>query len=627
MSLSLSDSPESLHAVDKKIKSDEESTQALKYYRNSLVPISSLPDEVLTTIFSFGVALPSFEGFKSPLPTTPFSISHVCHRWREISLNLTHLWSQIDFTKLTPAGTAEMLARAKMAPLHLEAVNLTWGREKFKAFKRQIKAHIHHTRHLSISAPQEQLQPMLKQLVSSAPSLEQFSVTNLTEDRAWQRLSPVIRVPDKLFGGIAPKLIYLRLNNCEIPWGSPLIGPVLKGLRDLKLYSYPKRARIACHRWVDALNQMPQLERLTLHDGVPFCSEVSLSVNPGLTVVLPSLTELDISASAGDCRVVLAHLVLPVLTRLFIKAETNNRKGRDVQYLIPYVVRNTHRVQDTEPLQSLFIGGDKSHAEIVAWNAPGKDTNDGLCSSAGLPDGIHLARVAFSTVNKNWRTRNDIPLYDALLTALPLNSIASLTVKGGTPLTGQVWRNHAPRWHKLRRVRLFPTAVPAFRGVIKDALSLGPLLPSLEELVLVNVALNAAKVYYLNNMLNDLVELKIPLKTLDLRTCIAFDWAVQILSKLVVDVQVPVKKKSDEERQESMEIFGEEGAREGGSDGGEDGGSDEGEEGSSDEGGEGSSDEGEDGLGLDDVPPLQAGSWDIDDDDNFYVDNGARDSD
>ena len=609
MNLSPSGSPESLHAIDDKIKSDEKSTQALKHYRNTLVPISSLPDEILAAIFSFSVALPS-------LPTAPFSISHVCHHWRELSLNLPHIWSQINFTKLTPVGTAEMLARAKMAPLHLEGV--TKKNVTTKIFEGQIKAHIQHTRHLSISAPQEQLRQMLKQLVSSAPTLEQFSVTNLTKGCSWQG-PPVIRIPDKLFDRKAPKLIYLRLNNCVIHWGLPLIGP-LEGLRDLELYSYPQNAKIACHHWVDALKQMPQLERLTLHDGVPFNPENSLSVKSGLTVLLPSLTELDISASAGDCRVVLAYLVLPVLTRLFIKAGTTHRKGRDVQYLIPYVVRNTHRPQDTEPLQSLFIGGDKSHAEIVAWNAPGKDINDGLCSSAGLPDGIHLARVAFSIVNKNWRTRNDIPLYDALLTALPLSSIASLTVKGGTPLTGQVWRNHAPRWHKLRRVRLFPTSVPAFRGVIKDALSLGPLLPSLEELVLINVSLNAAKVYYLNNMLNDLVELKLPLKTLDLRTCIASDWAVQILSKIVVDVQAPVKKELDEERKESIEVFGEEEE----SDEGEEGDSDEGEEGESDEGEEGGSDEGEDGL--DDVPPLQAGSWDIDDYDNIDVDD-ARDSD
>jgi hypothetical protein len=589
MSPSLPDPPESLQAVENKIKLFEESNQALKYYRNTLVPISSLPNEVLITIFSFGVALPSFGVLKSSLRISPFSISHVCHRWRKISLDLTHLWSQINFTKLTPTGTAEMLARAKMAPLHLEAV--TKKRAIIEGFEGQIKAHIHHTRHLRISAPQEQLEQMLEQLVSSAPSLEQLSVTNLNRDSF---RTPFI--PNNIFNGKAPKLIYLRLVNCRIHWWSPIICPLLEGLRNLELCSCPKNPIIIHRDFVYALKQMPKLERLTLHDGVSCSPASSLSIKPSLTVVLPFLNELDISASARDCRVVLAHFVLPVLTRLFIKAESNHQKGKDVLYLTPHVVRNTHGPQDADVLQSLFIGGDKSRAEIVAWNVPGKDTDDELCSSARVPDGISLARVAFSTVNKTWRTRMDVPLFDALLTALPLNSIVNLTVKGRTPLSRQVWRNHAPRWQKLRRVRLFPTAVPAFGGVIEDALcSLsGSPLPALEELVLMDVSLNAAKVYYLINMLNDLVKLKISLKKLDLRTCIASDRAVQLLGKIVVDVQVPVTKESNEERQGSTEVLGEEGRR----------------------------DEGE--HESDDVPPL-VGSWDVDYDDNIDVDD-AQDS-
>ena len=41
-------------------------------------------------------------------------------------------------------------------------------------------------------------------------------------------------------------------------------------------------------------------------------------------------------------------------------------------------------------------------------------------------------------------------------------------------------------------MRLFCAAVPTFRGMFEDAAVLGdPLLPSLEELILVNISLNA----------------------------------------------------------------------------------------------------------------------------------------
>jgi hypothetical protein len=68
-----------------------------------------------------------------------------------MSLDLPSLWSHINFTELsqlTPAGAAEMLARAKK-PLHLRATLTAWD---IKNVTGQIEAHIHHTRHLSISA-------------------------------------------------------------------------------------------------------------------------------------------------------------------------------------------------------------------------------------------------------------------------------------------------------------------------------------------------------------------------------------------------------------------------------------------------------------------------------------------
>jgi hypothetical protein len=87
-----------LQDVDNKIR-------ALKLHRNTLVPVARLPTEILSIIFSL-----------LRIPITPFFLSHVCHRWREISLNLPCLWSHINLTELTPACAAEMLTRARLRP-------------------------------------------------------------------------------------------------------------------------------------------------------------------------------------------------------------------------------------------------------------------------------------------------------------------------------------------------------------------------------------------------------------------------------------------------------------------------------------------------------------------------------
>ena len=98
---------------------------------------------------------------------------------------------------------------------------------------------------------------MFGQLVSSAPSLELLSIEDQESSHISYTLSPMI-IPDNLFDGIALKLTCLRLYNCGIRWQSPL----LKGLRELELFAFPKQARSTFFSWLRALEQMPQLERL-----------------------------------------------------------------------------------------------------------------------------------------------------------------------------------------------------------------------------------------------------------------------------------------------------------------------------------------------------------------------------
>ena len=520
------DSPKShLQDIDNKIL-------AWKLHRNTLVPIARLPPEILSIIFSLlSASGPSLDHFKRPsrffIPITPSSLSHVCHRWREISLNLPCFWSHINLTELTPACAAEMLARAKMAPLHLAAaVTIAHDIENIMG---PIEAHIRHTRLLSISANIHDLQRMFGRLISSAPSLEQLYINSWFNEAL---------VPDNLFDGIAPKLSDLHLKKCGISW----VSPIFKGLRCLELSSFPRSERTTLNVWLDALNQMPQLERLSLYDGIPIHSVTALPlpVEPGPTVVLSSLRELDIHADTQDCFAVLAHVILPALTRLCVIVETTYHDTPTPQ-LISWVVRNAYGPQDTEALQSLFIENTGDTATTVAWALPRQDdTYSGSRFSVEVPDGLRLARVAYGTTNIGPAPRIAWA-HHLLLAALPLNHIVSITVNGHAPHCRWIWSRHAPRWNKLQRVRLSSSAVPSFREMLEAAPRGDPLLPSLQELVLIDVFLIKQKVYYLYKML---VELKNPLTTLDLRTCIVSDWAVQLLSGITVDVLGPIKRRS-----------------------------------------------------------------------------------
>jgi hypothetical protein len=113
-------------AIDAKIKSleDPESIRMLRSHCKTLAPILSLPVELTDDIFSYLRAPPPFTQEKKTEKKDPLAwlrVAHVCHHWREISLNQPLFWSYVDFTNLSLAGAAEVLTRAKTAPLHLEA--------------------------------------------------------------------------------------------------------------------------------------------------------------------------------------------------------------------------------------------------------------------------------------------------------------------------------------------------------------------------------------------------------------------------------------------------------------------------------------------------------------------------
>jgi hypothetical protein len=517
--------------IDAEIKSLEESIRALRYRRNALAPVSSLPIEVIAAIFSF-LRLPAIG--TSPLGGKPdhhlawIRVAHVCHQWREIVLNQPLFWSHVDFTNLTLAGAAEILARAKKAPLHLEAktAGSHWDDARFSAFEKELLPRVSHIRHLSISTEAVFLRRTLEGLTSPAPILECLSLS-----------LPVpsfrVFVPDTLFNGTSPRLSCLELRHCDISWKSPL----LKGLRFLELRTPSEDARPSLTDWLDALDEMPQLKRLVLHSASPI-SPPFCSFDVGRTVTLPLLTHLDISAFAGDCALALAHLVLPALTCLCLTVLSEYPYGADVIKLLPYVTRHAHGPQDTQPLQSMLIHNERMHTDILAWSMP--DVVVDAHDAPALRAATLTARVALLVT---WiRPEHYIGVFDAVA-ALPLDSLVTLTVQHRTRLDETFWLFHASRWPLLRRVRLAAPAARGFREMVLLPDDDGPewlLFPSLTKLDLIDdTALGARKTLRLCDALMKRVEQGVPLETLDLRACRATSHAVRLLSEIVVDVRAP----------------------------------------------------------------------------------------
>ena len=539
-------------AIDAKIKSFEESIQELKYRRNALAPISFLPIEVIESIFSYlrvptstlSTFLPGEKSEKRD-PLAWLRVTHVCHQWREIALNQALFWSHVDFTNITWAGAAEILSRAKNVPLYLEArvFEGRWNNIQFATFPEELQRRMSRIHHLEISAIQPHLYNILQALVSPAPILERLSLASV---QYWPR---PFSLPDTLFNGITPRLSRLELRNCDISWRLP----VLRSLTHLEIRSPSRSARPELAIWLDSLEEMSQLKTLIVHSSSPIAP---LGSSPPFdikrTITLPLLTRLDVLASPRDCALALAHLDLPALAHLSVATRSRVMGSDDLEVLglLPYVTLHTHGPQDTQPLQSMLIYTSYERVDMLAWTVPDIDLH--VQDSSVILDMMLSARVSFSITNwhRSSAVNMNTRMFDAVLAALPLDSLVTLNAPDRTRFDEQVWRSHAQRWRLLHCVRLGVPAALGFREfVINDNREHEcSSFPSLIKLGVVDSLseLTGPRIRDLCDILTKRVEQGVPLKVVDMSTCNVPDrTALEQLSELGVDVWGPTDERSE----------------------------------------------------------------------------------
>jgi hypothetical protein len=527
-------------AIDSQINSLKESTfetvRVLSQRRNELAPISSLPTEIITDIILLAGA--KRDGFT----LNWLKVAHVCRQWRDIALNQPFFWSHIDFTNLTLTGLVEMLSRAKEAPLHIEArvVSHGWDDARYSAFDKELQAHVSHIRHLDINGSFGTC-PLLwttlqRTLVASpAPILEHLSLSNPFP-------CGMLFLPNNVFEGTTPSLSFLQLYNIEISWKSPL----LRGLRYLKIYELNNDNKLSVTDWLDALEEMPHLNELVLHTTSPLPDGFTFPSDIKRTTTLPALTHLDLSSAAWACALALAHLSLPALTSLVLQARSSHHRGHDALLLFRYVTQHAHGPQDAQPLRSLFLRSDEGCTHIIAWptGMPEADCQPWLSSSPTVNE--RTAQVVLSItceMSDFWHTSAYVRVLDAMIEALPLDGLVTLTAERSTQLDEQMWLRHAPRWPLLEHVQLAPRAARGLREMLLleeiDEREC-PLLPSLTKLDLLGeTSLTKRRTLRLCDALKKRMEQGVPLQVLDLSTSNCSIDAIRLLRRFVVEVQGP----------------------------------------------------------------------------------------
>src|ERR1700735_4014641 len=119
----------------------------MSHHHNTLVPVSRLPDCLLTDIF---ILVRDIEYSSSSSPPC-LRVSHVSRAWRNAALHCSLLWTNILFHP--PEWTAIMLHRARTAPLTVKVAIYSpdISNDAFLNSLRLALSHIRHIRYLSIS--------------------------------------------------------------------------------------------------------------------------------------------------------------------------------------------------------------------------------------------------------------------------------------------------------------------------------------------------------------------------------------------------------------------------------------------------------------------------------------------
>ncbi|KAI1793446.1 hypothetical protein LXA43DRAFT_942252 [Ganoderma leucocontextum] len=305
----------------------------LKGRMNALVPISKLPPEILSAIFT-EVAIKHYTGRPSrpcygaaTLPYKWITLTHVSRSWRTIALNTPRFWSRIVLSR--PDLTREILARSKNAPLWVTA-NMSYVDEPQRALLDTIMKESSRLKELSIAGPARVLENLYPRWTGQANVLESLSLSdnNVFDSVRIPILHEHPSVP-VLFQGITPNLRRLTIHHIAVGWDNPIFCSTLTSLTVVF-----KRDNISDRGYfgqlMRALANMSALESLELNEGVPPLKDPRNLLASVRRVTLPNLRKLSLISDALNCADFLRFVTLPPNTHLLVTGRTPERGAEEL---------------------------------------------------------------------------------------------------------------------------------------------------------------------------------------------------------------------------------------------------------------------------------------------------------
>src|SRR6266702_4629562 len=280
------------------------------HYHNTPVPISRLPDCLLTDIF---ILVRDLE-YASPSSPPCLRISHVCRAWRNAAVHCSLLWTNILFRP--PEWTALMLHRARTAPLtvNVSISSRDIANDAFLNSLRLALSHIRHIRYLSItlSVTFSHLDDLISPLKSDPPDILEELRLSCSPGRPIH-FSPPFK--------IAPNLRRSELTRCHTDWK---LFFSIGDLTSLVLRDIPVSSRPSIDNILSVLQSMNKLETLVLVHAIPELPTSVRTLSPPQDIVpvrLEHLSRFSLSGFVLDCANLMRYFVMPRCRHIHLETE------------------------------------------------------------------------------------------------------------------------------------------------------------------------------------------------------------------------------------------------------------------------------------------------------------------
>src|SRR5712672_2656612 len=314
-----------LATVDQDIDAAKRLILSILTRRNTLVPISVLPAEVLARIFHF-VAFS-----EQPHSRVWVRVTHVCRGWRQIALDDSTLWTHFSPFPRNRGWIAERLSRARNAPLVIELDG--WlGKDTLSLFT----PHISHTRELYLNNLSSFHPQIVQEIgIQNAPVLEclELGMSNLNFPMPMDIKHVVGHF---FFKGPLPKLRILRISQMVFPWSIFPRGQLTQ-LKVTLVGEVPTvTSKDSQHddmkQLIDLLIDCPALEVLTLENCLPAMLSES---SGGQTIHFPRLSRLCLRGSSSRVTNLLKILKLSSAATLRLICTSENTETHNDYHILP----------------------------------------------------------------------------------------------------------------------------------------------------------------------------------------------------------------------------------------------------------------------------------------------------